>query len=107
MDRRPVLETRRQVFDIEDRSSAEDERALDHVLELTDVPRPGVSAERRHRVGRHRGSRLSKLSAMLLEQTADERRQVVGPLTEWRAPYFNQLFSGPPGLPETRRPHHR
>src|SRR5215468_46915 len=69
----------RQVLGEDLRADTEEDRALDDVLQLADVPRPGVALEERHRLGRQarcglppvlRGGALEEE----LRQRADLRR---------------------------------
>jgi hypothetical protein len=68
-------------------TGADDERTLDHILELSHVPRPGMPADHSHRVVGHRGLGPPKLCPVRSEQVPDERLQIVGAFAQRRHAY--------------------
>src|SRR5438876_2269562 len=63
----------------------QDDGALDRVLELPHVSRPGIARERRHGVGGDGLDALVHATRELLHEVSDERRNVLWPLAErWK-----------------------
>src|SRR5438876_10596631 len=63
----------------------QDDGALDGVLELPHVSRPGIARERRHGVGGDGLDALVHATRELLHEVSDERRNVLWPLAErWK-----------------------
>src|SRR4029077_15609380 len=77
--RRLIAHRRRQVVERDDVGSGEREGALDGVLELANVARPCVRAQRCQRLGRDPLGRHLVLLRVAGEEVVDERREVVTP----------------------------
>src|SRR5262249_23557087 len=71
---------RRQVPRLDPSLTGERRRPAHHVLELADVPRPGVRQEKSERLA----GDLHRSLAQLREDVADQRLDVIGPLSERR-----------------------
>ncbi len=65
-------------------SSREDERPLDHVLELADVSRPRVRHQRLHRALRHSLDAPSELGLAAVDVGPNEERDVLSPISQRR-----------------------
>ena len=61
---------------------AEDDGALDVVLQLADVARPVVLAEQAHRLGVDAAHLAAILLAVALQEELDEQRDVLPPLAQ-------------------------
>src|SRR2546425_3308658 len=68
----------------EDVSAAQDQRPLDHVLELSDVARPTVVLEDRERVGAHSLHGFAELRRDLSDELCRQERDVVRSLPKGR-----------------------
>ena len=62
----------------------ENNRALDHVLQLADVSRPRVTNERIHGLGRDGIDLLGHIEGKVLRKVPDEERNVLGALAQRR-----------------------
>ena len=80
--RRPAGELQVVAGDL--RAAGQDQRALDHVLQLADVPRPGVGAERGHRRGVDPAHRLAGAGRVLLQEVLGQMRDVARPIAQRR-----------------------
>src|SRR5947207_7983384 len=77
-------EVRRERVHVEHLAAPEDQRALDHVLELADVAGPPVALEDRERRGGHGAHGLAELRRPVLDEVGDEQRDVLAPLAQRR-----------------------
>ncbi len=67
-------------------AAREDDGALDHVLELAHVARPGVVHQPLERAARRVQARSAVLRAVQAEEVVDEQRDVLAPRAQRRAP---------------------
>jgi hypothetical protein len=69
---------------LDDRRVGQDAGALDHVLQLADVPRPGVAPQAFERSGRDVPQGLGHLPPELLHEVPREKGDVVRPFSQRR-----------------------
>src|SRR5512140_830201 len=76
----------REVRERDRLAPGEEEAALDRVLQLADVPGPGMVEERLHRVRVGHERRAREPERVLLHEVIDEERDVLAPVAERRQP---------------------
>src|SRR5262249_21635600 len=74
----------RERLRLDDLGRPEDDRALDRVAQLADVPGPGVAREHLGRRLRQLGSGASRLTGEELEESVRQRDHVLAALPQWR-----------------------
>src|SRR4051794_14625108 len=82
--RRLLGQHRRQVLRLDERARRQDRRALDHVAQLADVPRPAVVFEHAHRLLIDAGDVLLIARVEFVDERLDEQRQIVLALAKRR-----------------------
>jgi hypothetical protein len=85
-DRRGLRELRLELEQLgtDQRSGREHDRALQHVEQLADVPRPRVRAQPRHRGRGDAGRGLVELACGAMQQAIDERIEILEPVAQRR-----------------------
>src|SRR2546427_6537881 len=68
----------------QDRSRCKNDRALDQILELANVPRPAVSRQRLHRLRRNRLDGPVHPARVVLDEMSHEQRDVFRPVAQRR-----------------------